>query len=148
VLVVLPLVVPNLKLLVEMYTSFLESVRQDTHVSFFREKGAYLLLMDVHDQVTMHPITVSEFIVPLAYMTGAAALFSKSGLIRPCKMLRMVINESYNSQISFMQTFIGDGINPYFAYCFKELEEHQHGPLMKMFHHTAKALVFQKPDKE
>ena len=50
----------------EIYTSFLESINQGTHISFFREKAATLLLMDVHQQVVMHPITVADFIVPMA----------------------------------------------------------------------------------
>jgi hypothetical protein len=131
----------------ELYMSFLESIK-GSHISLFREKSSHLLLLDVHEQVTMHPITVAEFIVPLAYMTDAAETFTKSGLIRPCKILRMMVDESYKTQSSFMQTFTGDDVNPYFAYCFKELDEGQHGNLMKMFEHTAKALSFQTPNKE
>lgn len=136
----LPLPVKN-----ELYTSFLESIKQGNHISFFGEKGATLLLMDVHQQVSMHPITVADFIVPLAYMTSAAVTFAKSGLIRPCRMLRLMVDESYNRQSSFMQTFTGDDVNPYFAYCFREIEEGQHENLMKMFEHTAKALSCQIP---
>ena len=132
----------------EVYTSFLNFIKQGSPVSLFREKVAYLLLMDVHEQVTMHPITVAEFIVPLAYMIRAAGIFAKSGLIRPCKILRLMVDESYKTQTSLMQTFLGDETNPYFAYCFKEFEENQHPNLMKMFEHTAKALSFQTPSKE
>jgi hypothetical protein len=81
-------------------------------------------------------------------MTSAAGTFAQSGLIRPCKILRMMVDESYNTQSSFMQPFTGDDINPYFAYCFKELEEDQHGNLMKMFEHTAKALSCQTQKQE
>ncbi len=132
----------------ELYTSFLESLKQGSPINFFREKSAFLLLMDVNEQVTLHPITVAEFIVPLAYMTTAAGTFARSGLIRPSKILRMMVDESYNTQSSFMQTFSGDDINPYFAFCFKELEKGQHGNLMKMFEHTAKALRCQTIKQE
>ena len=79
-------------------------------------------------------------------MTSAAVTFAKSGLIRPCKMLRLMVDESYNRQSSFMQTFTGGDTNPYFAYCFREIEEGQDDNLMKMFKHTAKALSCQTPN--
>lgn len=132
------------------YDLFLDNIKSSGHISFFREQKANLLLADTELKVTIEPLVIAEFIVPLAFMISAAKTFAESGIINPRKQYRLIISESLQAETTQMQSFIGAEKISFFAINFVEFTEEKHPELTKLFIETVKGLrdkLIQKDDK-
>jgi|GEM_PF-684159 len=132
----------------QQYAAFLESIKRSNQITFFREHKSILLLTDTELEVTIQPLVIVEFIVPLAYMTSAAKTFDESGIINPSKQYRLMIAESYQAETTQMQSFIGNEKLPFFAICFAEYSEETHPYLKKLFIESIKGLKDKLIQKE
>ncbi|MEI6889462.1 MAG: hypothetical protein ACOYM0_03520 [Bacteroidales bacterium] len=116
----------------QQYASFLETLKPDQPISFFRERKGFLLVADVFLNVKRYPIIIAEFIVPLARMWSAAGTFAGQGIIDPRRPNRLIIDESGNAESTFMQIYPGDLNNPCFAIVFKDCDEKQREGIAKL----------------
>jgi hypothetical protein len=82
-----------------LHGSFLGKIKESGQITFFRELKTNLLLADSALKVSLHPLVVAEFIVPLAYMNSAAKTFADSGIISPEKHFRLMVAESLSNII-------------------------------------------------
>ncbi len=115
------------------YQAFLLTINESGFAKLRLERNSCLLLADPSLKVTIRPLVVAEFIVPLAYMTGAARIFAESGIIESGKPFRLMIAESYQVANAYMQTFPGTEDNPYFGYCFQNIPKEKHSILADFF---------------
>lgn len=117
----------------DKYLDFLEQVKGSKLLSFFRERHGHLLQLNQESIVTIQPIIVAEFIVTLAHLFNAAKEMVAAGVIDKSKILRLIVNESYEAANSLMQTFSGDSKNPYFSIVFKEFPSDKFEGLSELF---------------
>ena len=121
------------------YNSFLETLKPDQPISFFRESKGFLLIADVFLKVKHYPLIIADFIVPLARMWSAAGTFAAHGIIDPRKPNRLIIDESGNAGSTFMQIYPGDLSNPCFAIVFKDCDEKQREGIAKLLPDSLRA---------
>jgi hypothetical protein len=133
-----------------VYDSFLNNIKSLGHISFFRELKTYLLLTDAELKVSIQPMVIAEFIIPLAFITSAAKTFSESGVINPSKQYRLMVGDSFQAETTLMETFIGNEKHPYFAIYYAECSDDKHPELTRLFIESLKGLkdeLIKKEDK-
>ena len=114
------------------YAGFLETMKPDQPISFYRESQGFLLIADVFMNISQHPVIIADFIVPLARMWSAAGTFASRGILDPRKQYRLIVDEAGNAGSTFMQIYPGDLSNPYFAIVFKDCDEKQREGFAKL----------------
>ncbi|HSN61303.1 MAG TPA: hypothetical protein VLR49_10235 [Ferruginibacter sp.] len=122
------------------YVEFLNNVKEDASIRFMRERKGLLLQAKPHSPVTLHPIVIADFVVPLAHLASAAQIMVEANIIQKEKMFRLIINEAINAESSLMQVFLGEENDSYFGICFKEIEAEKLEWLKEMFGLQTKTL--------
>lgn len=131
----LPLIIKS-----EVYLNFIEKIKGSNLLKFYRERKGHFLFLNNDSKVTMQHIIVADFIVPLAHLYNAAKILISEKVIESEKHMRLMINESYNSEFSFMQTFLGNKHYKSFCVIFKEIPKEKYSALAEIFIYQARGL--------
>jgi hypothetical protein len=115
------------------YNVFLNDIKNLGYITFIRELKTFLLLADPEFRVTIKPLAISEFIVPLAFITSAAKIFAEHNHISTKKQYRLMIADSLQAEITRMQTYIGNEQYPFFAIYFADCTENNYPDLIDLF---------------
>ena len=126
---------PLLKKSHEVYNYIINSIVYPPHIKFFRDRNGLLIRYadSTNSKIECTPIVIVDFTVSLAYLVSAAKNIADSGIICSEKYLRLMVNEVYQSERSFFQTFPGDEKNPAFGICFKEIEKDKYPEMAELF---------------
>lgn len=102
----------------DMLNRFLETISANPEISLHRTLDARLVRRNMDGTNTERNVPVAEFIVAVAYLTRAAGIFARSGVIWPEKEYRLMVTEAYHAEKAFAQTFIGNDKYPWFTYIY------------------------------
>jgi hypothetical protein len=122
------------------YRDFIEKAASTGYINHFSERKSSMLLCDAGYNITQESITLVDFIVPLAYMTSAAKLFAKSGIIDSRMPYRLMIAESLQAQTASAQIFSGNKSFPLFGFSYIDLSAKEMTALREAFARRTEAL--------
>lgn len=120
--------------------SFLEEIDKYDHIKFYQEKSVVLLRSDQEKRVTLKPLLLLEFSVPLAYMVLAAQTFAEAKVISPEKRYRMIVTESYRHETLLFQAFRDQDVNTHYGLYHKACLVGKEEELTKYFSKSIKNL--------
>lgn len=123
------------------YISFLEKIQDDPYMRFYRERKGLLIRADKQHKVSLAPVIIADFVVPLAHLVSAAKTMVASGIIEKEKQWRLIANEAMATENTLLQIFPGTKAYPYFGICFKELEGDKYQALADIFILQAEGLL-------
>ena len=117
----------------QAYLNFLTKCKTSPSIRFFQEKKGHILVLG--DKLVVHekPITIAQFIVPLAKLVSASKLMIEAQIIENEKYLRLIINDSFDLESILIQCFSGDTGYSHFAICYHEFEQDKLGALSELF---------------
>jgi hypothetical protein len=101
-----------------MFNRFLEIIRGNPEIQAYRYLDARLVIRDYDGRQTETKIPVAEFIVAVAYLTRAAGIFARSGVISHGREFRLMVTEAYHAGKTFSNTFTGHNRCQWFTYLY------------------------------
>jgi hypothetical protein len=120
--------------------SFLEEIGNYDHIKFYQEKSVILLQSDQEKKVTLKPLVLLEFSVPVAYMVLAAQTFAEANVICPEKRYRMIVTESYRHETVLFQGFRDQDVNTHYGLYHKACPFDKAEELTKYFSNSIRNL--------
>lgn len=120
--------------------SFLEQLDKYDHIKFYQEKSVTLLQSNQEKKVTLKPLMLMEFSVPLAYMVLAAQTFTEAEVICPEKRYRMIVTESYRHETLLFQAFRDQDANTHYGRYFRACPAGREEELTKYFSNSIRNL--------